>query len=1033
MKRMLINATQLEEVRVALVDGQKLYDLDIESPQHANKKANIYKGTITRIEPSLEAAFVDYGVDRHGFLPIKEIAREYYPQGTNFSDHNNLKNLLREGQEVIVQIEKEERGQKGAALTTYISLAGSYLVLMPNNPRAGGISRRIEGEERAELKQALQGVNIPHGMGVIVRTAGVGKSSEELEWDLSILVKLWEMIKGAASSRKAPFLIHQESSIALRAIRDYLRPDIGEILVDDKGVYDQICHHIELVRPEFLSKVRLYTGDIPLFSKFQIESQIESAYQREVRLPSGGAIVIDPTEALTSIDVNSAKATKGGDIEETALQTNIEAAEEIARQLRLRDIGGLIVIDFIDMTPLKHQREIENRMREAVRQDRARIQFSRISRFGLLEMSRQRLRPSLEESSAHVCPMCQGQGTVRDTSSLALSVLRLVEEEAHKNTGDVFAIAPVEVATFILNEKRRRVAEIEKLNKIKVFIIPDQHMMPSQFEVQRLIGGAQPGFYDSSASVLADRTKQARKAMQNEIAEQTQKQGDHKAVVAAQPAINSEIIAEIAPQIPHAEPKKAPKKPGLLKKILGFFSGGDSKEDNKKKTADKRRSQNRQGQAKNGKGAQQAGRRPQKPRQERTSGQGKALQPAAKEGQTPSEKKAAASKDSKRSQPRQERQTQGKRQPRPAKGREEDKRKRQTPKGPSISEELQNLKGEAPKSVAKMQAMLDLEVKSVQPAAEPQEYRPKERVYVEAPMGQGQEASLSFEGLVQGRDYEVGELKVAGRAGAFADALSVASLDDISEPQSFELDFAGRTEGREYEAGELNKSSLGAGFAGARNVSYRPMFSTQNPVDAYDDDVSLNREEPQQDQESSAADAQKTAAAPVLAAAASAVAAAAPRPQGEDENAQDQSAPIPADEEEQMAADDPDAGGAEIASDMQSDAEDSEEAFDDEQEQPEQDDLIVEPMGEDDDDVRQFVPRSSALSDEDQSGLSTPAEDAQEDEEQSLDDIVNHEIDDDDDLEESEDDDEPTAVVTTTSEQTEHLRPRKLNQDHEDI
>ncbi len=519
MKRMLINATQEEEVRVALVDGNKLYDLDIESPQHANKKANIYKGVITRIEPSLEAAFVDYGVERHGFLPIKEIAREYYPEGTDFSDHASLKTALREGQEVIVQIEKEERGQKGAALTTFISLAGSYLVLMPNNPRAGGISRRIEGEERAEIRAAFEGINIPHGMGVIIRTAGVGKSAEELSWDLSILTKLWEMIRKAASSKKAPFLIHQESSIAIRAIRDYLRPDIGEILVDSKEVYEHIVHHIKLVRPEFSERVRLYRGEIPLFSKYQIESQIESAYLREVRLPSGGAIVIDPTEALTSIDVNSAKATKGGDIEETALQTNIEAAEEIARQLRLRDVGGLVVIDFIDMSPIKNQREIENRMREACRQDRARIQFSRISRFGLLEMSRQRLRPSLEESTSHVCPMCQGQGTIRDTASLALSIMRLVEEEAHKeHTGDVMAFAPVEIATFILNNKRRQLEAIEKNTGIKVTVIPDQHMMAPSYEVHRVLNSASSLPLDCSkddpTAILRERASRDRAKVQ---------------------------------------------------------------------------------------------------------------------------------------------------------------------------------------------------------------------------------------------------------------------------------------------------------------------------------------------------------------------------------------------------------------------------------------------------------------------------------------------------------------------------------------
>ena len=519
---MLINATQKEEVRVALVDGNKLYDLDIESPQHANKKANIYKGVITRIEPSLEAAFVDYGAERHGFLPLKEIAREYYPEGSHGNDHSVLKQSLREGQEVIVQIEKEERGQKGAALTTFISLAGSYLVLMPNNPRAGGISRRIEGEERAELRAAFEGIDIPKGMGVIIRTAGVGKSSEELSWDLSILTKLWDMIKQAAATKKAPFLIHQESSIAIRAIRDYLRPDIGEILIDSKEVYEHILHHIKLVRPEFTERVHLYRGDIPLFSKYQIESQIESAYLREVRLPSGGAIVIDPTEALTSIDVNSAKATRGGDIEETALQTNIEAAEEIARQLRLRDVGGLVVIDFIDMTPQKNQREIENRMREACRQDRARIQFSRISRFGLLEMSRQRLRPSLEESTSHVCPMCQGQGTIRDTASLALSIMRLVEEEAHKeHTGDVMAFAPVEIATFILNNKRTQLEEIEKTTSIKVTVIPDPHMMAPNYEVHRVLNSAQnlPLDYSKNdpSEILRERAAKARAELQENM------------------------------------------------------------------------------------------------------------------------------------------------------------------------------------------------------------------------------------------------------------------------------------------------------------------------------------------------------------------------------------------------------------------------------------------------------------------------------------------------------------------------------------
>lgn len=492
MKRMLINATQQEELRVALVDGQRLYDLDIESPGHEQKKANIYKGKITRIEPSLEAAFVDYGAERHGFLPLKEIAREYFP--SNYSSHGrpNIKDVLREGQEVIVQVDKEERGNKGAALTTFISLAGSYLVLMPNNPRAGGISRRIEGDDRTELKEALSSLQLPDGMGLIVRTAGVGKSADALQWDLSFRLKHWEAIKKAAEGRPAPFLIHQESNVIVRAFRDYLRPDIGEILIDNPKVLDLAKEHIAaLGRPDFSSKIKLYSGEIPLFSHYQIESQIESAFQREVRLPSGGSIVIDSTEALTAIDINSARATRGGDIEETAFNTNLEAADEIARQLRLRDLGGLIVIDFIDMTPVRHQREVENRLRDAVRQDRARIQIGRISRFGLLEMSRQRLSPSLGESSHHVCPRCNGTGTIRDNESLALSILRLIEEEALKeNTKEVHAIVPVQVASYLLNEKRESVSAIEKRQGgVKAVIVPNDQMQTPHYSVLRVRKG----------------------------------------------------------------------------------------------------------------------------------------------------------------------------------------------------------------------------------------------------------------------------------------------------------------------------------------------------------------------------------------------------------------------------------------------------------------------------------------------------------------------------------------------------------------
>ncbi|WP_404399250.1 ribonuclease E [Idiomarina seosinensis] len=487
MKRMLINATQLEELRVALVDGQRLYDLDIESPGHEQKKSNIYKGKITRIEPSLEAAFVDYGAERHGFLPLKEIAKTYFPKGYTFQGRPNIKEVVSEGQEVIVQIDKEERGQKGAALTTFISLAGSYLVLMPNNPRAGGISRRIEGDERSALKEALSELNVPKEMGLIVRTAGVGKSKEELEWDLNVLLHHWNAISTTANERPAPFLIHQESNVIFRALRDYLRRDIGEVLIDSQKVYDQVRNHIQLIRPDFLSRVKLYQGDVPLFTHYQIESQIESAFQREVRLPSGGSIVIDPTEALTSIDINSSRATKGGDIEETALQTNLEAAEEIARQLRLRDLGGLVVIDFIDMTPARHQRDVENRLRDSLAQDRARIQVARISRFGLLEMSRQRLRPSLGESSNNVCPRCNGQGSIRSSESLALSILRLIEEEAIKdNTIQVQAQVPVSVATYLLNEKRAAVNEVEQRHNIKAVIIPNHHLDTPHFDVTRI-------------------------------------------------------------------------------------------------------------------------------------------------------------------------------------------------------------------------------------------------------------------------------------------------------------------------------------------------------------------------------------------------------------------------------------------------------------------------------------------------------------------------------------------------------------------
>jgi len=488
MKRMLINATQPEELRVALVEGQKLYDFDIEVPSREQKKANIYKGIITRIEASLEAVFVNYGSERHGFLPFKEIAPSYFSRPLGPEQHRSeIRELIREGQEVVVQIEKEERGTKGAALTTYVALAGSYLVLMPNNPRAGGISRRIEGEIRGDLKEIVSSLDIPEGMGLIVRTAAGGKTAEELQWDLNYLLQLWDAIERSARERKAPFLIFQESNVIIRALRDHLRADIDEIMIDNPATYRMVRNFLQQVMPHFIGKAKLYEDSVPLFSRFQIESQIELAYRREVPLPSGGAIVIDHTEALTSIDVNSARSTKGGDIEETAHTTNLEAAEEIARQLRLRDLGGLLVIDFIDMVSMRHQRAVENKLRDSVKSDRARIQMGRISRFGLLEMSRQRLRPSLGESSLIPCPRCQGQGSIRGTESLALSILRLIEEEAIKpQTGRVVVQLPVEPATYLLNEKRQVLEQIEQRHEVGVVIIPSRHLETPAYEIQRL-------------------------------------------------------------------------------------------------------------------------------------------------------------------------------------------------------------------------------------------------------------------------------------------------------------------------------------------------------------------------------------------------------------------------------------------------------------------------------------------------------------------------------------------------------------------
>ncbi|SHK41170.1 RNAse E [Marinobacter antarcticus] len=590
MKRMLINATHPEELRVALVDGQRLFDLDIESSSREQKKSNIYKGRITRVEPSLEAAFVDFGADRHGFLPLKEISRDYFKKSPGQIEGKvNIKEVISEGQEVIVQVDKEERGNKGAALTTFISLAGRYLVLMPNNPRAGGISRRIEGDERAQLKEAMNSVQVPKSMGIIVRTAGIGRTSEELQWDLDYLVQFWEAITQAAGERKAPFLIHQESNVIIRAVRDYLRQDIGEVLIDSESVYEDVLNFVRAVMPTFENKIKLYKDEIPLFSRYQIEGQIETAFQREVRLPSGGSIVIDPTEALVSIDINSSRATKGQDIEETAFQTNLEAAEEIARQLRLRDMGGLIVIDFIDMTPARHQREVEQKMREALEIDRARVQVGKISRFGLLEMSRQRLRPSLGETRSEVCPRCEGQGTIRGIESLALSIMRLIYEESSKEkTGEVRAIVPVSVATFLLNEKRKQLADIEARQEVSVVIVPVPHMETPHFEILRMRDDETTPEHISSHQVAQEYSEREEEVFEAPTAEKPAR--EQAAVRAVRPSTSAPTAKTAStPTAKAAETKaSAEQDDGLLRrigrKIACFFN---NEEEQPTKTRDK--------------------------------------------------------------------------------------------------------------------------------------------------------------------------------------------------------------------------------------------------------------------------------------------------------------------------------------------------------------------------------------------------------------------------------------------------------------
>ncbi len=604
MKRMLINATQPEELRVALVDGQKLFDLDIEVPARGQKKSNVYKGKITRVEPSLEAAFVDYGAERHGFLPLKEVARSYFKEGgSDGGGRVSIKDALSEGQEVIVQVEKEERGNKGAALTTFISLAGRYLVLMPNNPRAGGVSRRIEGEDRNLVRDAMAQLDIPPDMGLIVRTAGVGRIAEELQWDLDYLLHLWESIYKASEERAAPFLIYQESNVIIRALRDHLRGDIGEILIDDAEIFRRASEFMTQVMPQNLRKLKRYDDPVPLFSRYQIESQIETAFQREVSLPSGGAIVIDHTEALLSIDINSARATKGSDIEETALNTNLEAADEIARQLRLRDLGGLVVIDFIDMQPTKHQREVENRLRDALRIDRARVQIGRISRFGLMEMSRQRLRPSLGESSQIVCPRCMGQGTVRGVESLALSILRILEEEAMKEkTGRVIAHVPVDVGTYLLNEKREVLVTLEQRHNLAVTLVPTPSLETPHYEVKRIRADELGGEQGAISHKLIPAESETEAELGSGLAHT-------QAPEAEQPAVQSLAPPAPAPVVVRQPPAPA-QSPGLLRRMWdNLFGKGAEPEEEQKPAAPAKRSRPAGDAGRGGRGRAGGGRR----------------------------------------------------------------------------------------------------------------------------------------------------------------------------------------------------------------------------------------------------------------------------------------------------------------------------------------------------------------------------------------------------------------------------------------
>jgi len=657
MKRMLFNATQPEELRVAIVDGQKLIDLDIETVGKEQRKSNIYKASITRIEPSLEACFVEYGGSRHGFLPFKEISQQYYRPGSG--NRPSIKEALREGQELLVQVEKDERGNKGAALTTYISLAGRYIVLMPNNPSGGGVSRRIEGEERDELREVLAHVEVPQGMSIIARTAGIGRSQEELQWDLDYLKQLWDAIEGAAESEKAPSLIYLESSLVVRAIRDYFNPEIGEILIDTEDVYQQALAFMSTVMPSNVNRIKRYVDDVPLFSRFQIEHQIESAHAREVRLPSGGAIVIDHTEALTAIDINSARATKGSDIEATAFNTNLEAAEEIARQLRLRDLGGLIVIDFIDMENSRNQRDVENRLRDSLRYDRARVQTAKISRFGLLELSRQRLAPSLSESNYITCPRCSGIGHIRDTESSALHILRIIQEEAMKESSAAIHVqVPVDVATFLLNEKRSDIHRIESRLKVAITLIPNPHLETPNYSISRLRQD------DLTGDVLQASYKLVEKQVEETPLPAAQEQ---QKAARAQAVVQGITPAQPAPmKVVEEAPKSS-----ILGKLFGWFKTlGTEEQPNAKPAASKSRGHLPRERGERSEGGK---RRERGARGERGEGGN------GRDRNEPRNKPAQAEAASKPQEPRQ----QGEREPRP----QGEPRQPRPPRQPRVAEE----------------------------------------------------------------------------------------------------------------------------------------------------------------------------------------------------------------------------------------------------------------------------------------------------------------------------------------------------------